>query len=230
MLLDVAAKHPDAFTAEELVSELQANTQYAASLIDALLALASLESSDEACTEVSVTEIVAESIETFSRHASGLPSITFEHDGEARMVADPRLVRTRIDHVLSNALTHNVPGGWVSVAVHGDEDEIRCVVSNTGPRIAPEQLERLTEPLYRVRGGQSLLSGADETGNHTPSLGGHGHGLGLSLVRAIAAEQGAQLQFDAREEGGLTVTISWSHRNQPSHAGAVDTATSPELT
>lgn len=139
-------------------------------------------------------------------------------EGDGIIYADPRLVRIKIDNVLSNAFIHNVPNGWVRVVVHSDADRTWCVVSNSGPHIAPEQLDRLTEPLYRVRSGQSLIKDVEEA-DEVSDGGGADLWEPWPRFRACSRacdpdEQGAELTLEARPEGGLTVTMAWSTAQQ----------------
>ena len=60
--------------------------------------------------------------------------------------------------------------------------------------IAPSEIERLVEPFRRLGGGRAA------------DIDGH-HGLGLSIVRAIAVAHGATLDLQAPPEGGLLVTV-----------------------
>jgi signal transduction histidine kinase len=64
-------------------------------------------------------------------------------------------------------------------------------IANTGPVIPPEQVHRLFEPFRRL----------DRTG-----VDDH-HGLGLSIVRAIAIAHDATLTANARPRGGLSIEI-----------------------
>jgi len=61
--------------------------------------------------------------------------------------------------------------------------------------VAPEEVERLFEPFQRQSGNRT---GTDR-----------GHGLGLSIVQAIATAHDAELSAEARSEGGLAVTVSF---------------------
>jgi signal transduction histidine kinase len=69
------------------------------------------------------------------------------------------------------------------------------VVANSGPVIPPGEIGRLLQPFQRLA--------------TTRSSDGDGHGLGLAIVRAIAAAHGAALTARARPGGGLHVQVSF---------------------
>jgi signal transduction histidine kinase len=48
-------------------------------------------------------------------------------------------------------------------------------------------------------------------GDRTAEAGGH-HGLGLSIVRAIAVAHDARIDTRPRDGGGLSVTVSFARR------------------
>jgi signal transduction histidine kinase len=68
-------------------------------------------------------------------------------------------------------------------------------VANTGPIVPPDQVEQLFEPFARLAGVRGTSDGH--------------HGLGLSIVRAIATARGAQLDARADPAGGLFLTVSF---------------------
>jgi signal transduction histidine kinase len=106
-----------------------------------------------------------------------------------------RLVRNLID----NAVRYNVPGGRVRVRTGAGRSGAFLSVDNDGAVIPAAEVERLFEP-FQGRG-------ADRT---APS-DGH-HGLGLSIVRAIATAHHATLLAEARPEGGLAVEVRFPLR------------------
>jgi signal transduction histidine kinase len=69
-------------------------------------------------------------------------------------------------------------------------------VTNTGPVVAPEDTDRLFEPFQRL-------------GGRAAAADGH-HGLGLSIVRAIAVAHDATIDVTPQSTGGLAVTVSFA--------------------
>ena len=74
-------------------------------------------------------------------------------------------------------------------------------VSNTGPLIPPDEVDRLFQPFQRL--GTERIRHAS------------GHGLGLAIVRAIASVHGATLTANARPEGGLDIEVSFPCPSAP---------------
>ena len=70
--------------------------------------------------------------------------------------------------------------------------EVRVMVRDFGPGIAPEHLPRLTERFYRVDVGDSRAQG--------------GTGLGLSLVKHIVNRHRGRLLIESVPKNGATFT------------------------
>ncbi len=68
-------------------------------------------------------------------------------------------------------------------------------IANTGPTVPPEQIQRLFQPFQRLDGARTRHNS--------------GHGLGLSIVQAIANAHDAELTADARPAGGLSIEVSF---------------------
>ncbi len=111
----------------------------------------------------------------------------------APTTGDPRLMERLVANLIDNATRHNTPGGYVEVRTGTSDRRTFLSVANTGPVIPPGQIQRLFEPFQRL----------ESRTRHS------GHGLGLSIVQAIAQAHGAELSVDARPQGGLIVTVSF---------------------
>jgi signal transduction histidine kinase len=111
----------------------------------------------------------------------------------ASTAGDRRLIERLIANLLDNAIHHNSPRGWITVQTGLDAGAAVLTVSNSGPLIAPQEIPSLIRPFQRL--------GADRIGH------GDGHGLGLSVVDAIATAHGAVLNVQAQAAGGLLVEV-----------------------
>lgn len=117
---------------------------------------------------------------------------TFKH---APVDDDLRLLECLAANLIDNAIGHNLPGGSVQISVDDTEGAAVLTVINTGPVIRADEIDRLFQPFQRL----------DPRRVHHEK----GHGLGLSIVRAVAVSHGATIAAHPIPNGGLSVTISF---------------------
>jgi signal transduction histidine kinase len=79
-------------------------------------------------------------------------------------------------------------------------------VDSSGPVLDQSAIAQLAEPFKRLS--------QDRIGSQ------NGHGLGLSIVAAVAVAHDGQLDLEARAEGGLRVQITLPGAAVPELAGA----------
>jgi signal transduction histidine kinase len=113
----------------------------------------------------------------------------------APVTGDPRLAEILVSNLIENALRHNVPGGRIHVAASARQARASFTVSNTGPHVPADQVERLLQPFQHLDG--------ERDHNHD------GLGLGLSIVAAIAAAHDATLAVHPQPAGGLTIEVEF---------------------
>jgi signal transduction histidine kinase len=199
-LLQVALADPNASaetlraTGQELL-ELQTEHER---MLEALLTLASSERGLERREAIDLPVLVEDALHR-ARAAIAAKGLELDTslEGPAMITGDHALIERLIANLIDNAVEHNVPHGRITVRTWLDtQGNPALTVSNTGPLIPDDDVERLFEPfqrLDRTRGNQN----------------GH-HGLGLSIVRAIASAHDADLVAAPRPDGGLTVTVDFS--------------------
>jgi signal transduction histidine kinase len=107
---------------------------------------------------------------------------------------DPALVERLMINLLDNAVCYNGAGGRVEVTTATKAERAVISVVNTGPIIPTAQVDRLFEPFQRL--------------DRTAQDDGH-HGLGLSIIRAIATAHDATLTAHARPDGGLALEVGF---------------------
>jgi signal transduction histidine kinase len=194
-LLQVALADPDA-TAETLRStcaELLSLGAAQERLIESLLTLASSEQGVQRWEPLELGAIAAEAVLLRRAEAAGRDVRIATSLAQAPSAGDPRLVDSLVANLVDNAIRHNVPGGWVQVGTWRSAGDGVLSVRNTGPVIAPQELDRLFVPFQRLHAERTRHS--------------DGHGLGLAIVRAIASAHGAVLTVDARDSGGLDIRV-----------------------
>ena len=197
-LLQVALADPDA-SAETLratCEELLAAGRDQERLIEALLTLASSERGLELRDRTDIGALAMPIVERprpeLDRHQIELET----HLEPAITEGDPALIERLISNLVDNAVRHNVDGGRVEVSTRQQGDRALLIVENTGQLIAPEEIETMFEPFRRL--------GPARTGTDQGQ-----HGLGLSIVRAIADAHGAEIDARPRPGGGLSITVAF---------------------
>lgn len=192
--VEVALADPNASAAElrttaEVVRE---EVQRFEALLDSLLALARSEARALAREEpVDLAEI---SRHVVSRLRSGAAArdVLLTIDTELVVVkGDRRLLEQLVFNLVDNAVTHNSSGGFAEVRVGPRGDGAALSVINTGPRVPDESVQLLTEPFHRLERRRDR----------------RGAGVGLSIVRAVAAAHGGRLDLSARQDGGLVADV-----------------------
>ena len=116
---------------------------------------------------------------------------------EADPVAGPLLVKARpsclkrcVNNLLNNALTY---ADSARVRILVVEDMVRIEISDNGPGIPDDKIERVFMPYYRLDNSRNTHLG--------------GTGLGLSIARNMAALDQAKLSLRNNPGGGLTASI-----------------------
>ena len=166
--------------------------------VDRLLALARSESGLLSSSEVDLAELTGDVVGELAASAGQL-DLRLEL-GEATAWADRALLERLVANLVENAMRHNVAGGWVRVVVATQEDAALLRLSNSGPRLTPEEVEGLFQPFVR-RGD--------------PGFSRPGLGLGLPIVRAIVDAHSGAISAEPRAEGGLDISVRLPRRPAP---------------
>lgn len=114
---------------------------------------------------------------------------------DAQVGGDALLLREALVNLIHNAIEYAPPGGRVTVRTGLREGRPVLEVEDDGPGIPPAERAQVFERFYRVAG--------------TP---GTGSGLGLSIVREIAAAHRATLDISDGDQGkGCRVGLTFPH-------------------
>jgi signal transduction histidine kinase len=111
---------------------------------------------------------------------------------DVMVAATPLSLRRVIENLITNGLRH---GSRVSIAAFALEGRVDIIVEDDGPGVPAEALARLGLPFQRFDPSRSR-----ETG---------GAGLGLAIVRALAARDGAEVMFEHASPHGLRVSLRY---------------------
>jgi signal transduction histidine kinase len=102
--------------------------------------------------------------------------LRIEMEGDTRLLADPRLVRSAVGNLLQNAVKYTPPGGLVELRVKGAGDRVRIEVEDCCGGLPPGKVEEVFTPFVRLDRTQS------------------GFGLGLAISRQAAEAHGGSVR------------------------------------
>jgi two-component system phosphate regulon sensor histidine kinase PhoR len=196
---------------ERFLGIMHAQATRMARLIDDLLSLSRVELSahvrpDTLVDIVPIIRQVADGLEPLARERQVVIDIDLP-ETPVWIAGDREELLRLFENLIENALKYGASGGKVIVSLvlgmSGEGvPEVRILVRDFGPGIAPEHLPRLTERFYRVDVGDSRSQG--------------GTGLGLSLVKHIANRHRGRLVIESVLKHGATFTACFPQAKPPS--------------
>ena len=113
----------------------------------------------------------------------------------ASVQGDAEALRILLRNLLENAIKYTPTGGRVLVDAAASDGRTRLVVEDSGPGIPEADRERVFDRFYRSGDATATSSGS---------------GLGLSIVKTVAAQHGASVRLDSSPTlAGLRVTVEF---------------------
>ena len=120
---------------------------------------------------------------------SGNRTVTLDApESSLTITVDVDLIRRVLQNLLSNALKYTPDGGNVRLVVTPSSTEVRVVVTDTGPGIAPEDHQRIFEKFGQVEDHKNRM----------------GTGLGLTFCKLAVEAHGGRIGVDSAVGKGST--------------------------
>ncbi|ALG13005.1 sensor histidine kinase [Kibdelosporangium phytohabitans] len=194
-LIEITVTRPgtsaDAVQLGESLLEINARHER---LIDGLLTLADSENELTERSPVDLADVAGHVVEQLAPAArdAGV-DVRRAVSRPAPVVGDAVLLERLIQNLVENAIRHNQPDGWLSVATASADGWSSVTVSNSGPVVRPYEVDVLFQPFRRLE--------------RERTAGERGFGLGLSIARAISRSHQGDVHAVPRPDGGLDVTL-----------------------
>jgi two-component system OmpR family sensor kinase len=203
-----------AFTEEDdrrrALRRVEHEAERMAVLVDDLLLLARLDQGRPVVmAPVELRPLVADAVAA-ARAADSSHPITLGAPYGVLVKGDSHGLRQAADNLIRNAVEHTPAGTPISVAITAIQGAVRVSVSDTGPGVRADQLDRIFERFFQS----------------DPARTGRGTGLGLSIVVAIAEAHGGRAWVESVEGDGATFFIELPLHESDSGS---DTGSGPEL-
>ncbi len=135
-------------------------------------------------TRVDLGEAASSAVERWRERAEQLNATLETRGSGGSAQANPTDLDQALDNLLDNAIAY-APG-----LIRIETGATFVAVTDSGPGIAPDELERVTDRFYRGRGAPA-----------------GGTGLGLAIARELTEKWGGTLEVSAPEGGGTRVEI-----------------------
>ena len=107
--------------------------------------------------------------------------------------ADARRLAQVFANILSNCVRYTDRNGQIAIALCRVGEFWRLSIDDSAPGVAPDQLARLTEPLFRADASRSRAHG--------------GAGLGLAIAKMIVVAHGGTLNASTSDLGGVRMEV-----------------------
>ena len=185
----------------DLTADLKTEMRQAIRMFDSLLDISRAEAdqgSGGGLVPVDLSAVSAEVWDLYDALAEDKGLQTEAHITPGlTILGDRNLIAQVLSNLLDNAIKYCAAGDTLTLQIAPEADRILMRVADTGPglpdALKPEAFDRFTRA---------------ERDRATP-----GHGLGLALVRAIAARHGARLTLPPTEKG-FVLEIRWPRLQQ----------------
>lgn len=177
-------------------------------LIFDLLDLTRIESGNKQrdLAEIDLCEVVRKAIETAQPEAEKRRlTLHAEMPAAVPMTADRSEMEIILNNLVSNAVKYNRDGGSVTVLLVDAGDRIQCAVADTGIGMTAGECAKLFGEFARIRNEKTAAI--------------LGSGLGLSIVKRLAALYDGEVSVESEPDVGSTFTVALSRTSSP-EAGA----------
>ncbi|MEH0109301.1 ATP-binding protein [Tersicoccus sp. MR15.9] len=188
-------------------------------LVQDIIELSRLQSADVVSTGavVDLNAVIAEAVDR-NRLAADARQIRVDVGGriERPVHGDADLLMTAFRNLIDNAIRYSPPGSKIGVGLRSRDDLALVSVSDQGPGIPEEELDRIFERFYRIDAARSRATG--------------GTGLGLSIVKHVVARHGGEVTVWSRVGQGSTFTVRLPQIDAEEGARLDDRDARPERT
>ena len=142
----------------------------------------------------SLSELVRETAEEF--HAIALSkgkTLTFEIQDNINIYADEKSIRQLVSQLCDNAVKYSDEGGKIKISLAKSGKGKVFTIYNTSDEIEKGNCDILFERFYRTDASRNSQKG--------------GHGIGLSVAKAIVTAHKGKISAESTDGRSLTVTV-----------------------
>lgn len=180
---------------EEEKAELLNEADNLINIFNALLRIARIESAKETVQlePVDMKQLLEDVIDLYEPLAQEKQQVLQLSINDAEIIGDKHLIFQAVANLLDNAIKFTPNKGQVGMSMSVSEEFVSIIISDSGEGIAKEDRERIFNRFFRAEASRNQA----------------GHGLGLSLVKAVADAHGGSVEI-LDSEIGLEIVLNLS--------------------
>ncbi len=178
----------------EWLSDIQKQTKQLTDLTNELVFLSRTEEEDKLfqMIEFPLSDVILETAQSYEALAiSQEKSFSIQVDPMLSFFGDEKTFRHLVSLLLDNALKYSGDRGVISLTLKKADHAIRLSVYNTCEPLSPEDLKHLFDRFYRTDKSRNSQTG--------------GHGIGLSVAKAIVSAHGGTISATSTDGHSLTI-------------------------
>jgi two-component system phosphate regulon sensor histidine kinase PhoR len=181
---------------KRFLEKIERNTERLDHLLQDLLLLARLESTDSVLQLESVS--LQDFLKDFVEHWTATPDMgalksILDVEGSVTIPADPLRLSQVLTNLLENVRRHAKGATQVRISTRISGEFLVLAIEDNGMGIPEKDLPHIFQRFFRVDKGRSRESG--------------GTGLGLAIVKHIVAQHGGEIRARSREGEGTCVEV-----------------------
>ena len=187
----------DAADREDLLTITEGEVSRLNRMVDDLLFMAQMQAGHDLKPVMKVVELDSLLLDVFARIRPlarlKKQKLTIAHEDIAATMGDRDQLQHLLLNLLDNAVKYTPQGGVISMALWAENEWARIEVSDTGPGIAPGDLQNVFDRFYRTGAARQTQRS--------------GSGLGLSIVKTIAEAHHGYVEVFSEVGQGTTFRL-----------------------
>jgi two-component system, OmpR family, sensor histidine kinase CpxA len=177
--------------ADRYVADMKEDVELMSQLTDQLLAFAKAELRPDSVSLVPTK--VADVVQRAVQVEAGQADVRVDVNPELQALAEPEYLFRSVSNLVRNSLRYAAEDGPIEITARADDGNVLITVSDSGPGVPEESLEKIFEPFFRV-----------DTSRHRKT---GGTGLGLAIVRTCIEACHGSIECRNRKPTGLMITL-----------------------
>jgi two-component system sensor histidine kinase CpxA len=175
------------------VGDVQDEMRQMSNLVNELLSFskAGMEPGDRKLTAVDVGATARDAVAREALQTA--ETLKIEIDGPLMALADREYLLRSLSNLLRNAVRYAGSAGPITVSGRRDHQDVVVTVTDSGPGVPQEEIDKVFAPFYRVETSRNRDTG--------------GAGLGLAIVKSCVEACNGRVQCRNRQPVGFEVEI-----------------------